>query len=71
MCPEGTYGRFNDTSNMQECYKCNEICKNCNGPLETSCTECNLPYKLIEAEQKCVIEEGCPIGYYEDVNKEC
>ena len=54
LCPEGTYGQFNETSGVQECYQCDSSCKNCNGNTNTSCTECNEEYKLIEAEQKCL-----------------
>jgi hypothetical protein len=71
FCPEGFYGRFNETSGVQECYKCDSECKNCNGPDNNNCVECSNPYKLIEAEQRCVIVDGCPEGYYEDKNKEC
>jgi hypothetical protein len=66
MCPEGTYGEFNETSGVQECYKCDPSCMNCNGNTNTSCTDCNKPLKLIEAEQRCVDVLGCPEGYYED-----
>jgi hypothetical protein len=69
ICPEGFYGIFNETSFMAECTRCHENCKNCNGATNTSCTECNVPFKLIEAEQKCIVVEGCPQGYYEDVNQ--
>jgi hypothetical protein len=50
LCPEGTYAVYNDTSNMQDCIDCHPSCKNCNGVKNTSCTDCNSPYKLIEAE---------------------
>ena len=50
ICPEGFFGQFNETSNMAECIKCDDSCKNCNGATNTSCTECVSPYKLIEAE---------------------
>lgn len=56
---------------MGECIKCDGSCKNCNGDKNTSCTECVSPYKLIEAEQICVIVEGCPVGYFEDVDLQC
>ncbi len=71
MCPEAFFGQFNESSGVQECYKCDSECKNCNGPSNTNCIECSSPYKLIEAEQRCVIVDGCPDGYYEDKNKEC
>jgi hypothetical protein len=50
ICPEGYYGRFNETSNMAECYRCHESCRNCNGDTNRSCTDCVVPFKLIEAE---------------------
>jgi hypothetical protein len=50
ICPEGFFGRFNETINMAECIKCDSNCKNCNGVTNTSCTECVYPFKLIEAE---------------------
>jgi len=56
---------------MAECIKCHDSCKNCNGLTNTSCTDCVSPYKLIEAEQKCIVVEGCPIGYFEDVDLQC
>jgi hypothetical protein len=71
ICPEGFYGIFNETSNMAECMSCHESCKNCNGGTNTSCTECRNPFKLIEAEQKCIVVEGCPQGYYEDLKQDC
>jgi proprotein convertase subtilisin/kexin type 5 len=66
ICPEGTYSSFNETLGFYDCTSCHELCKNCNGNSSSNCTECNFPYKLIQAEQICVIVEGCPNGYFQD-----
>ena len=71
ICPEGTYGVFNESSNMAECIPCHSSCKNCNGVTNTSCTDCTSQFRLIEAEQTCIPDGPCPNGYYSDVNRKC
>lgn len=71
MCPEGTYIYFNETLGYYACSNCDESCGNCNGPSNKECTSCISPYKLLETEQRCIINADCPPSYYQDSNKNC
>jgi hypothetical protein len=60
MCPEGTLIYFNDTLGYFNCTDCHPDCGNCNGLTNMNCTSCIAPYKLLETDQKCIINADCP-----------
>ncbi|CDW89849.1 neurohypophysial n-terminal domain containing protein [Stylonychia lemnae] len=66
ICSDGFYQKFNITAGYYQCYSCDPLCKNCIGPLNTQCSECYPPFKLLQEEMTCQIIESCPQGYYMD-----
>ncbi|CDW88931.1 neurohypophysial n-terminal domain containing protein [Stylonychia lemnae] len=66
ICSDGYYQKFNETAGYYQCYSCDPLCKNCIGPLNTQCSECYPPFKLLQEEMACQIIETCPNGYFMD-----
>jgi len=66
LCPEGQYTQWDSSLGYYTCLNCDSSCKGCNGTGPNNCTECNLPYKLLQQEQQCLIINTCPSGYYMD-----
>ncbi|EAS06676.2 zinc finger lsd1 subclass family protein (macronuclear) [Tetrahymena thermophila SB210] len=55
-CPVSYY----KNSDINQCLPCDPTCQNCDGPLESNCTEC--PQGLLLQENKCVSK--CDDSYY-------